>query len=182
MATGHSIPSMRSDVLYFSTHQYPYYPGTGFFTRRNGAGKGFTVNVPLNAGPGDAEYFLIFEEILEPIALEFKPDIVFVSAGFDIYYRDPWGHAGHTPGVQQLGQGHPRIRQQTCEGRVIFVLEEDTTWKGLRDSAREVLKTMRGEILARGRDEEVRKQADHRLIDPVIKKVKEAQKPYWKIG
>ena len=174
----------RSEVLYFSTHQYPYYPGTGFFTETgSGAGKGFTVNVPLKAGPGDAEYFLLFAEILEPIALEFKPDIVFVSAGFDIYSQDPLG------GMQVTAQGFGNLAkvilefaQQTGKGRVIFVLEGGYHLEGLRDSAREVLKTLRGEVLARGRDEEVRKHADHRLIDPVIKKVKEAQKPYWKIG
>jgi len=174
----------RSEVLYFSTHQYPYYPGTGFFTETgSGAGKGFTVNVPLKAGPGDAEYFLIFEEILEPIALEFKPDIIFVSAGFDIYYQDPLGGMQVTPqGFGNLAKVILEFAQQTCKGRVIFVLEGGYHLEGLRDSAREVLKTMRGEVLARGRDEEVRKHADHRLIDPVIKKVKEAQKPYWKIG
>ena len=174
----------RSEVLYFSTHQYPYYPGTGFFTETgSGAGKGFTVNVPLNAGPGDAEYFLIFEEILEPIALEFKPDMVFVSAGFDIYYRDPLGGMQVTPqGFGNLAKVILEFARQTCKGRVIFVLEGGYHLEGLQDSAREVLKTMRGEVLARGRDGEVRKHADHRLIDPVIKKVKETQKPYWKIG
>ncbi|NWF55170.1 MAG: histone deacetylase [Syntrophaceae bacterium] len=174
----------RPDVLYFSTHQYPYYPGTGFFSETgSGAGKGFTVNVPLNAGPGDAEYFLIFEEILEPIGLQFKPDIVIVSAGFDIFYRDPLGGMQVTPsGFANLAKVILEFAQQTCHGRVVFVLEGGYHLEGLRDSAREVLKTMRGEVLAQGRDKEIRKQADHRLIDPVIRKVKEAQKPYWKIG
>jgi acetoin utilization deacetylase AcuC-like enzyme len=174
----------RADVLYFSTHQYPYYPGTGFFSETGGgAGKGFTVNVPLNPGPGDAEYFLIFEEILEPIAVEFKPDIILVSAGFDIYYRDPLGGMQVTPqGFANLAKIILEFAQETCKGRVVFALEGGYHLEGLRDSAREVLKTMRGEILAQGRDEEVRKQVDHRLIDPVIKRVKETQKAYWKIG
>jgi acetoin utilization deacetylase AcuC-like enzyme len=174
----------RADVLYFSTHQYPYYPGTGFFSETgSGAGKGFTVNVPLNPGPGDAEYFLIFEEILEPIAVEFKPDIIFVSAGFDIYYRDPLGGMQVTPqGFANLAKIILEFAEETCKGRVVFALEGGYHLEGLRDSAREVLKTMRGEVLAQGRDEEVRKQVDHRLIDPVIKRVKEAQKSYWKIG
>jgi len=174
----------RADVLYFSTHQYPYYPGTGFFSEiGNGPGKGFTVNVPLTAGPGDAEYSLIFEEVLEPIALQYKPDIVFVSAGFDIYFRDPLGGMQVTPqGFANLAKIVLDFARQTCDGKVVFVLEGGYHLEGLRDSVREVLKTLRGEILAEGRQGEARSQADRRLIDPVIKKVKEALRPYWKMN
>lgn len=172
----------RGDILYFSTHQYPYYPGTGFFSETgSGPGRGFTVNVPLSAGPGDGEYFRIFEEILEPIALEFQPDIVFVSAGFDIYYQDPLG------GMQVTAQGFANLTRiildfarETCRGKVVFVLEGGYHLEGLRESVREVLKTLRGEILAGGRDQEMRKKADQRLIDPILKKVRESQKPFWK--
>jgi acetoin utilization deacetylase AcuC-like enzyme len=172
----------RSDVLYFSTHQYPYYPGTGFFNETgSGAGKGFTVNVPLTAGPGDAEYFMIFEDILEPIALEYQPDIVFVSAGFDIYYQDPLGGMQVTPGgFANLAKIILEFARETCQGKVVFVLEGGYHLEGLRDSAREVLKTMCGEILSGGRDEAIRQQIDHRLIDPILKKTKEAQKDFWK--
>ncbi len=172
----------RGDVLYFSTHQYPYYPGTGFFSETgNGPGKGFTVNVPLTSGPGDGEYFRIFEETLEPIALEFKPDIVFVSAGFDIYYQDPLGGMQVTPeGFANLAKIILEFAQETCKGKVVFVLEGGYHLEGLRDSAREVLKAMRGEILPGGRDQEMGKRADPRIIDPILKKVKEAQKPFWK--
>jgi acetoin utilization deacetylase AcuC-like enzyme len=172
----------KPEVLYFSTHQYPYYPGTGFFSETgSGAGKGFTVNVPLTTGPGDGEYFKVFEEILEPIALKFKPDVVFVSAGFDIYYRDPLGGMQVTPrGFANLARIILEFARQTCQGRVIFVLEGGYHLDGLRDSAREVLKVMRGEILSGGREEELRRQADPGLIDPILQKVKEAQKAYWK--
>jgi len=63
-----------------------------------GRGKGFTVNVPLRTGPGDNEYVKIFRSILQPVALEFKPDLVMLSAGFDIYFKDPSGHEGHAEG------------------------------------------------------------------------------------
>lgn len=172
----------RADVLYFSTHQYPYYPGTGFFSETgSGPGRGFTVNVPLTAGPGDGEYAKIFEEILEPIALEFKPGIVFVSAGFDIYFRDPLGGMKVTPrGFANLARIILDIAEKACKGKVVFVLEGGYDLEGLRDSAREVLKTMSGEILAGGRDGKMSKRADPGLIDSVLKKVKEAQKPFWK--
>ncbi len=172
----------RADVLYFSTHQFPYYPGTGFVNEvGSGAGRGFTVNVPLSPGPGDAEYMLIFEEIFEPIALEYKPDIVFVSAGFDIYYQDPLGGMQVTPeGFGNLARIVLDLAKETCKGKLVFVLEGGYHLEGLRDSAREVLKTLRGDTLAGGRDEKLRKSVDHRMIDPIVKKVKEAQRPFWK--
>jgi acetoin utilization deacetylase AcuC-like enzyme len=172
----------RADVLYFSTHQFPYYPGTGFFNEVGSrAGKGFTVNVPLSPGPGDAEYMQIFEEILEPVAVEYKPDIVFVSVGFDIYYRDPLGGMQVTPaGFANLAKIILEFAKEICQGKVVFVLEGGYHLDGLRDSGKEVLKTMRGDILLEGRDEKIREAVDHRMIDPVIKKVKEAQRPFWK--
>jgi len=179
--TQHSFYERR-DVLYFSTHQYPYYPGTGHVTEvGSGAGKGFTVNVPLPVGPGDGEYFLIFEEILEPIAREYKPDIVFVSAGFDIYYQDPLGGMQVTPaGFANLCRIILDFAQDTCHGRVIFVLEGGYHLQGLRDATKAVLKTMRGEMLGKGRDKQMRQNIDHGLIDPIIKKVQEAHRPFWK--
>lgn len=172
----------RGDILYFSTHQYPYYPGTGHITEvGSGAGKGFTVNVPLPTGPGDGEYFFIFEEILEPIAQEYKPDIVFVSAGFDIYYQDPLGGMQVTPsGFANLCRIILDLAADTCHGRVILVLEGGYHLQGLREATKAVLKTMRGDMLAQGRDEQMRQHIDHKLIDPIIKKVKETHKPYWK--
>jgi acetoin utilization deacetylase AcuC-like enzyme len=172
----------RADVLYFSTHQFPYYPGTGFVTETgSGAGKGFTVNVPLSPGPGDAEYMEIFEEILKPIALEYKPDIVFVSAGFDIYHQDPLGGMQVTPeGFANLAKIVLAFAKETCGGKVVFVLEGGYHLDGLRDSVREVLKTLRGDTLDGSRGEKLRESVDHRMIDPVMKKVKDAQKPFWK--
>jgi len=172
----------RADVLYFSTHQFPYYPGTGYVNEvGSGTGKGFTVNVPLSPGPGDAEYMQIFEDILEPIAMEYKPDIVFVSAGFDIYYQDPLGGMQVTPeGFANLAKIVLEFAKETCKGKVVFVLEGGYHLDGLRDSVKDVLKTMRGDILAGGRDENIRKGVDRRMIDAIIKKVKEAQKPFWK--
>src|SRR5574337_1913250 len=77
-------------VLYFSSHQFPYYPGSGDFNQAgSGAGEGFTVNAPFPTGFADAEYVRVYSEILKPIALEFKPELVLVSAGFDPYIEDP---------------------------------------------------------------------------------------------
>ena len=88
-------------VLYFSTHQYPFYPGTGHFTEiGEGAGRGYTVNIPLSPGYGDADYANIFRHILAPIALAYQPQLILVSAGFDIYARgSPGRDGGHRAGV-----------------------------------------------------------------------------------
>lgn len=172
----------RPDVLYFSTHQFPYYPGTGYVNEvGSGEGRGFTVNVPLAPGPGDGEFMKIFEEILEPIALEYKPELVFVSAGFDIYYEDPLGGMQVTPaGFANLARIILEFAQKACQGRVVFLLEGGYHLEGLRDSAREVLKTQRGDVLADGRDKKIRKTAEGEMIAPVIRRVKEIQKPFWK--
>lgn len=172
----------RNDVLYFSTHQFPYYPGTGYVNETgSGAGKGFTVNVPLAAGPGDAEYAAVFEQILEPIARQFFPQVIFVSAGFDIFYRDPLGGMQVTPaGFANLARILLDIARETCAGKIVFVLEGGYHLEGLRDSVRDVLKTMTGDLLAAGRDGKILDGLDRPLMDPVIRKVKDAQRPFWK--
>ena len=81
----------RSDVLYVSLHQYPWYPwisGAADETG-SGAGRGHTVNVPLPAGCGDAEYALAMEEVVAPLVRSWRPDLVIVSAGFDAHAADP---------------------------------------------------------------------------------------------
>jgi acetoin utilization deacetylase AcuC-like enzyme len=77
-------------VFFFSTHQYPYYPGTGS-EREKGSGKGFgyTHNVPLYAGSGDKDYLFIYQDVLPGIVKDFNPDIVLVSSGYDLHTRDP---------------------------------------------------------------------------------------------
>lgn len=79
-------------VLYFSTHQYPYYPGSGDWSEiGKGRGEGFNINIPLSGGQGDEDYLYIFKNILEPVALEYKPQFILVSAGYDTYHLDPLG-------------------------------------------------------------------------------------------
>ncbi len=170
----------RADVLYFSTHQFPYYPGTGNFSEiGNGPGRGFTVNVPLNAGPGDEEFQKIFEEILKPIVLEYRPDIVFVSAGFDIYYQDPLGGMQVTPrGFANLTRIIREMSRQVCQNRLIFVLEGGYHLEGLHDSVREVLRALRGD---EQEDGDQRKSQDlDQGIGLVIKKVRELHRVFWK--
>ena len=84
-------------VFFFSVHQYPYYPGTGSEHEiGRGGGEGMTLNVPLPAGAGDKEYRYVFKEILYPKAVQFKPDFILISSGFDAHELDPLAHMNLT--------------------------------------------------------------------------------------
>lgn len=77
-------------VFYFSTHEYPHYPGTGSVSEEGRAkGKGFTCNIPMAGGSGDADYFYVYNSILPDKIRQFGPDIIMVSAGYDIHRDDP---------------------------------------------------------------------------------------------
>lgn len=113
------------NVLYFSVHQWPFYPGTGS-ALETGAddGKGSTINVPLPAGSGDTEYTKAFKEQLRPTALAFDPDFVFISAGFDAQANDTLGGMNVTPGgFAQLTQAVMEIAAKCCKNRLVSVLE-----------------------------------------------------------
>jgi acetoin utilization deacetylase AcuC-like enzyme len=112
-------------VFYFSTHQYPFYPGTGSRSATGrGAGTGFTLNVPLPAGAGDAELLRAFREELRPKALAFKPQIVLVSAGFDAHKDDPLAGLKVTEaGYAELTRIVREIAETCCGGWLVSVLE-----------------------------------------------------------
>src|SRR5262245_49824625 len=97
--TQHSFEDDPS-LLFFSTHQYPHYPGTGRESERGrAAGEGFTINVPMEAGEGDEEYRAVFQKFLVPAADAFKPEFVIISAGFDAHKDDPLASMGLTEEV-----------------------------------------------------------------------------------
>jgi acetoin utilization deacetylase AcuC-like enzyme len=112
-------------VLYFSTHQYPFYPGTGASTETGqGRGQGFTMNVPLPAGTGDDTYIAVFEQQLLPHALAYRPDCVLISAGFDAHYADPLAQMQVTEeGYRRMTQVVKEITATCCQQRLISVLE-----------------------------------------------------------
>ncbi len=112
-------------VFYFSTHQSPFYPGSGNAEEKGeGKGVGFTLNVPLPAGSGDAEYLKAFEEKLGPAAAAFKPDFVLISAGFDAAQDDLLGRMKITPaGYAALTRIVKGIAEKYCQGRLVATLE-----------------------------------------------------------
>ncbi len=179
--TQHSFYRDRR-VLYFSTHQYPFYPGTGAFGEvGEGEGKGFTVNIPLSMGNGDAEYYKIFKKVLAPIALEYKPELVMVSAGFDTYFKDPLGGMEVTSaGYAAMAQVILDIAAACADGKLLITLEGGYNLGGLRDGVRSVIKQLTGENVADpellGSDpDSIGKTADHTVTRAIG-----IQKDYWK--
>ena len=131
-------------VLFFSTHQAFTYPHSGSLREiGKGRGKGYTVNIPLLPGFGDGDYLVLFERLLKPIALEFEPDLILVSAGFDIHFNDPLGGMKVTPsGFAGMTRVLLDIAAQCCRGKLVMTLEGGYNLEALRDSVREVLKEM----------------------------------------
>jgi len=112
-------------VLYFSTHQYPFYPGTGSVGETGtGEGKGFTVNFPMTAGWGDEEYLSAFSEVLVPVARRFKPQLILVSAGFDPHWADSIAMAqASITGFARMVEVLKSLASELCQGRLVFTLE-----------------------------------------------------------
>src|SRR5512136_234387 len=131
-------------VLYFSTHRYGFYPGTGAPTEvGRGRGEGFTVNVPLSPGVGDAAYGIIFENVLKPIALEYQPQLILVSAGFDTHYNDPLGGMDVTErGFARMTQILMEIAEATTQGKLALTLEGGYNVAAQRRSVKAVLEEL----------------------------------------
>jgi len=130
-------------VLYFSTHQFPFYPGTGAVGELGaGEGEGFTINVPFPAGCGDPEYLSAFDRILMPIAARFEPDLVLVSSGFDAAEGDPLGamrlsSAGYAAMASRL--------KRLAGGRVALALEGGYDLEAISAAASACLRTLLGD-------------------------------------
>jgi len=169
-----------AQVLYFSTHQFPYYPGTGRIEEiGEGPGRGFTVNVPLPAGCQDEDYACVFREILVPVAEGFKPDVILVSAGFDIYFADPLGGMSVTPiGVAYLTRVVKDLAQRLCSGRLLLTLEGGYNLQGLAECVAAVILELSGRSIIPGdRLADLEKSCG---VSEVINQVKQVLKPYWK--
>jgi acetoin utilization deacetylase AcuC-like enzyme len=127
-------------VFYFSTHQHPYYPESGKdMERGTGAGAGFTYNVPILAGSGNKDYLAVYQDILPDLVRRFSPDIVLVSAGYDIHVNDP--HAN----IRVSSDGIRAITQSilaSSDAPMIFVLEGGYDLPSLGDSVKITIEEM----------------------------------------
>jgi len=127
-------------VFYFSTHQYPYYPDTGKdMERGRGKGEGYTYNVPILAGSGNKDYLTVYQDILPGVVQRFGPDIILVSAGYDIHKYDP--HAN----IRVTHEGiHGIVRSilTSADVPMVFVLEGGYDLKSLCDSVKITIEEM----------------------------------------
>ena len=112
-------------VLFVSSHQYPFYPGTGAASERGrGAGLGFTINIPLPAGTMDQEIERRYAEQVVPAVRDFTPDLLMVSAGFDGHELDPLGQLRMTSsGFERLTRTLVTLADEVCDGKVVLVTE-----------------------------------------------------------
>ena len=141
-------------VFYFSIHQYPHYPGTGNETETGrGKGKGFTYNMPMKHGSGDKEYFSAYNDVLPDLVKKFEPDMLLVSAGYDIRAEDPLsGIKVSDDGIKSIVKGilssvqrsakNSEIRNPKSAIPIIFTLEGGYDLQALGKSVLLTIKEM----------------------------------------
>ncbi|MDI3315821.1 MAG: histone deacetylase [Mycobacterium sp.] len=135
-------------VLYISTHQYPFYPGTGAATDVGaGRGEGYTINIPLPAGSGDTTYATVLDRVIWPAVLRYDPQLILVSMGFDAYWADPLAAMRLTlNGYSHLAGEVIRLARRCCRGKVVFVLEGGYHTEALRYGVSDVARLLLGEL------------------------------------
>ena len=125
-------------VLFVSSHQYPFYPGTGAAADiGTGAGEGFTVNLPVAAGGTDDDFDRIYSRLALPVLRQFKPELILLSAGFDAHMDDPLGGMRLTTGCfGRLTAAIAAVADECCGGRMVAVTEGGYDLKALAGSLR----------------------------------------------
>ena len=164
-------------VLYLSLHQYPFYPGTGAAGDvGSGRGAGRTVNVPLAAGAGDADYGLVFERAVIPILDAFDPELLLLSAGYDAHDRDPLGgmHVS-TAGYAWMTRALRAVAARCCGGRMAVVTEGGYDLEALEDCLVSTLAVMQEEGPPGPRPGGGSTERAEAALDLVLP----AQAPYW---
>lgn len=134
-------------VGYISTHEYPFYPGTGNVEETGGdKARGTKLNIPFPAGCGDAEYALAYEQIIMPAARRFKPQLILVSAGYDPHWSDQIAIMQvSVAGFAQIVKNIKRLADELCAGRVALTLEGGYNLSALAASVKATFQVLLGE-------------------------------------
>ena len=113
------------NILFISSHQYPFYPGTGSIREiGNGDAEGTIINIPLEAGVGDKSFNMTYEEIVIPALHRFNPDLVLVSAGYDAHRDDPLANLNlNLTGYNWICRKLINLANEICSGKIVFFLE-----------------------------------------------------------
>ncbi len=141
--TQHSFET-DPNVFYISSHQFPYYPGSGDFGEAGiGRGEGATLNLPLPAGCGDAEYLGIVQRVVAPALEAFRPELILVSAGFDAHRDDPLASMNVSgAGYGAMTRVMRELAAELCGGRLAFILEGGYALSGLREGVDALLSAL----------------------------------------
>jgi acetoin utilization deacetylase AcuC-like enzyme len=135
------------NVLFISSHQYPFYPGSGgFLETGRGEGKGYTINFPLPAETADSTFIPVYSKIIATVLDQYQPQLILVSAGFDGHARDPLGglsltHSAYASASASLMLAAERV----CDGKICFILEGGYNPQALKDCALAVMGEMKKE-------------------------------------
>jgi acetoin utilization deacetylase AcuC-like enzyme len=170
-----------ASVLFISSHQFPYYPGTGAAEEiGQGAGRGFTVNLPLEVGATDADYELVYSTVVAPILRQFRPDLILLSAGFDAFREDPLG--GMRLSADQFGRlaaSMASVANETSLGRLVAVVEGGYDLAGLGACLRTTIRALAGEATLDDFAKPTETTARGRTT---LNAVREHLKEFWTIG
>ncbi|HJO38894.1 MAG: histone deacetylase [Vicinamibacterales bacterium] len=167
-------------VVYVSTHQYPFYPGTGAAADvGREAGEGRTLNVPLAAGATDADYDLAFTRLIVPALRAFAPDVLMVSAGYDAHERDPLaGMRVTTAGYRAMTRHLRAAADEVCGGRMACVTEGGYDLQALGECLEGAL-----DVLGASPVGEAPTFSDSTArLEAVLEEVVAAHRPHWPSG
>jgi len=167
-------------MLYVSTHQYPYYPGTGAAEDvGQGKGAGYTINVPLEAGCTDGDYQEVFKTVVIPAIDQFRPELLLISAGFDAHERDPLARMRlSSAGYATLTGWLCDAADRHCQGRLMAVTEGGYELAALKSCLELSVEVLAGPASGAPAEPSLGPTARSRTA---IAAVRSAQSKYWRI-
>lgn len=175
-------------VLFVSLHQSGIYPGSGFLQETGaGRGEGYTINIPLPGGQGDREYANIFNTLITPLAHQYKPELILVSAGFDGYYGDGASAMCLTcHGYAYMTRVLVNLAEELCGGKILVALEGGYSLQGLGEGVFAVLGELAGArfdtpLVSHLEEGIVRQLTDERDLHPAVERARDIAKKFWKM-
>ncbi|MGB3224994.1 MAG: histone deacetylase [Desulforhopalus sp.] len=174
-------------VLYISIHQSSLYPGTGnLHETGTGKGEGYTINIPFPGGQGDLEYANIFNTLILPIADQYQPELILVSAGFDAHVEDVSEMRLTSKGFAYMARELIKKADEFCGGKILFALEGGYDLNGLKEGVFAVINELADNKLhtpfcAFLDKDRVHDLENEQSLHPAIERVKEVAKNYWKM-
>jgi len=161
-------------VLYVSTHQYPHYPGTGKVEDIGiGEGKGTKVNIPLPAACGDTEYLTVFEKIIVPVTRRYQPQLIMVSAGYDLHWADELAQMQvTTTGFVGMVRIIKQLADELCGGRMAYVLEGGYNLEALSTSIKATFDVLLGKKTFEDKMGPPKRHRSNPDIVPLLKQLK----------